>query len=119
MWAEIIAYLEAELAKLKAEATSALSLYWAFIKESVNEEEAALWPQFKSLAIQIFGDEIKMSGLDVAGRVAVVVADFSAQLPADIALAKNALINSWAWAVAHQQGIVNGNQGNVSSGPTT
>ena len=57
-----------------------------------------------------------MAGLDVAGRVAVVVADFSAQLPADIALAKNALINSWAWAVAHQQGIVNGNQGVLPNG---
>ena len=118
MWASIIADLKAVIVNIESQANSAISLFLSFIKEAVTEEEAVLWPQFKALAIQIFGDEIKMAGLDVAGRVAVVVADFSAQLPADVALAKNALINSWAWAVAHQQGIVNGNQGNVNSSPT-
>jgi hypothetical protein len=113
-WTTIIQDIEALLAKVKAELGTALSLFIAFIKEAVTEEEAALWPQFQALAIQIFGDETKMAGLNLDARVAVVVADFMAQLPADVALAKKALINSWAWAVAHQQGIVDGNQGNVN-----
>lgn len=118
MWETILNDLKAVIANIEAKAGSAISLLLSFFGEAFTEEEAVLWPQFKDLAIQIFGDELKMSGLDLAGRVAVVVADFSAQLPADVALAKQALINSWAWAVAHQQGIVNGNQGNVNATPT-
>jgi hypothetical protein len=110
----MIEELKALIAKWEAEASSAISLLLSFFKEAITEEEAALFPQFKALAIQIFGDEVKMAGLNLDARVAVVVADFMAQLPVDIALAKKALINSWAWAVAKQQGIVDGNQGVVS-----
>ena len=45
-----------------------------------------------------------------------VVVEATADLAADVVLAKNALFNSWAWAIAHQQGITNGNQGNLSGG---
>ena len=114
MWNEILAALKTIVADIEAKASSELSLFLSFMKEAVTEEEAALWPQFQALATQIFGDEVKMAGLNLQARVAVVVADFLAQLPADVALAKTALVNSWAWAVAHQQGIVDGNQGVVS-----
>lgn len=118
MWNEIVTEVETLLALLKTKAESAISIFLSFMGEAVTEEEAALWPQFKALAIQIFNDETKISGLDVPARVVVVVTDFSAQLPADVALAKNALINSWAWAVAYQTGQINGNQGNLPGGNT-
>ena len=34
----------------------------------------------------------------------------------DFVIAKNALFHSWAWAIAHQQGLIDGNQGNSSTG---
>lgn len=108
--------LKALIVKWEAAAYSAVEVVLSFFKEAITEEEAALWPQFRALAIQIFNDEAKIIGLDVPARVGVVVADFSAQVPADIALAKNALFNSWAWAIAHKTGQINGNQGVSTTG---
>ena len=125
-------FIEQELSKvvawIQAEAKSALSILVSFFKEAITEEEAALFPQFQALATQVLNDEAKILGLNVSQRVAVIVADFSAQLPQDIAIARNALLNSWAWAIAHQTGQKNGNQGvssnadfsgNANSAPTT
>lgn len=121
MWSIILNDLKAILSKIEAEAGTALSFLLSFFKEAITEEEAALFPAFQALATQILNDEAKITGLNVQERVAVIVADFAATIPADIALAKNALFNSWAWAIAHQTGQINGNQGNLpggNSGPT-
>lgn len=112
----LITMVESLLTNLKAEAEKDIHLVLAFFQEAITEEEAALFPQFDLLASQILNDEARIQGLNVAQRVAIIVADFSAQLPADIAIAKNALINSWAWAKAHQTGQMNGNQGVSPSG---
>ena len=101
---------------LEAEAGTAIAFLLSFFKEAISEEEAALFPAFQSQAIQIFGDAVKTAGLTVEQRVALVVVEATADLAADVVLAKNALFNSWAWAIAHQQGITNGNQGNLSGG---
>ena len=66
MWQTILSDLKAVVATIEAQASSALALFLSFIKEAVTEEEAALWPQFQALATQIFGDELKVSGLNVA-----------------------------------------------------
>lgn len=118
MWNEILSALKTIVADIESKAGTYLSIFISFMGQAVTEEEAALWPQFLTLANQIFNDEVKMAGLNVDARVAVVVADFLAQLPSDIALAKTALVNSWAWAVAHQKGLVNGNQGILVGGST-
>ena len=101
---------------IESEASSAFSFMTSFLKESISEEEAALFPAFQAQAVQIFGDAVKTQGLTVQQRVTLVVTEATVDLAADIVLAKNALFNSWAWAIAHQQGITNGNQGNLSGG---
>lgn len=116
MWNSIISGLQAVIATLEQDAQKAINIFISFVKEVITEEEAELFPQFQALATQILNDEAKVLGLNVAQRVAVIVADFSAQLPADIAIAKNALLNSWAWAIAHQTGQINGNQGVLVGG---
>ena len=116
MWKIIIADLKAVLAKIEGEISTAWSFLMAFLKEAITEEEAALFPAFQALATKILNDEAAIQGLDVKGRVALMVTDFLATLPADIALAKTALVNSWAWAIAHQQGLTDGNQGSSSTG---
>ena len=116
MWTAILTALKAIVATIEQEAGTAITFLLSFLKEAITEEEAALFPAFQALATQILNDEAKIQGLNVQERVAVIVADFLATLPADIALAKNALINSWAWAIAHQQGLTNGNQGSSSTG---
>lgn len=110
-WQIILSDLKAIVLKLESEAQSAWNIFISFIKEAVTEEEAALFPQFQALATQILNDEANIQGLNVQQRVGVIVADFSLQLPTDVALAKNALLNSWAWAIAHQTGQKDGNQG--------
>lgn len=104
---------------LVAEAGTAWSFLMSFFKEAISEEEAALFPAFQAQAIQIFNDAVKTQGLTVEQRVALVVTEASADLAADVALAMNALYNSWAWAIAHQQGLTNGNQGVFSGGTDT
>ena len=116
MWGIILSDLKAILAKIEAEEGSAITFLLSFLKEAVTEEEAALFPAFQALATKILSDEAQIQGLNVQQRVLVIVADFSASLPADIALAKNALFNSWAWAIAHQTGQTNGNQGISTTG---
>ena len=100
---------------IESEVSTAWSFLMSFLKEAITEEEAALFPAFQTQAVQIFNDGVKTAGLTVEQRVALVVVEATADLAADLVLAKNALFNSWAWAIAHQQGIVNGNQG---SSPT-
>lgn len=119
MWNIILSDLKAILAKIESEAGTDLSFLLSFFKEAITEEEAALFPAFQALANQILNDEAKITGLNVQQRVLVIVADFAATIPADIALAKNALFNSWAWAIAHQQGIIEGNQGTLPGGTQT
>lgn len=104
---------------LENESKTALSFLLSFFKEAISEEEAALFPAFKSQAIQIFNDAVKTEGLNVEQRVALVITEATVDLTVDIVLAKNALFNSWAWAIAHQQGITNGNQGNLVGGVDT
>lgn len=101
---------------IESEAKTAWSFLMSFLKEAISEEEAALFPAFQAQAVQIFNDAVKTAGLTVQQRVALVVVEATADLAADVVLAKNALFNSWAWAIAHQQGIVDGNQGNLPSG---
>lgn len=114
---DIVVPLENLIASIKAKASSALSFLLSFFKEAISEEEAALFPAFQAQVTAIFNDELKMSGLaTVQERVAVAVADATADLAADVVLAKNALFNSWAWAIAHQQGLTNGNQGSSVAG---
>lgn len=119
MWNDIITALKALVATLEAQAGSAISFLLSFFKEAITEEEAALFPAFQALANQILNDEAKITGLNVQQRVLVIVADFAATIPADIALAKNALFNSWAWAIAHKTGQIDGNQGNLTGGTQT
>lgn len=104
------------VAKLDAEAKSAYALIISFFKEVITEEEAALFPAFKAQVIQLFNDEAKMTGLDVQSRVALAVAEGTADLAQNVVIAKNALFNSWAWAIAHKTGQINGNQGNFANG---
>ena len=104
---------------VEKEASTAWSFLVSFLKEAISEEEAALFPAFQTQAVQIFNDGVKTAGLTVQQRVALVVVEATADLAADVVLAKNALFNSWAWAIAHQQGIVNGNQGNLPGGVST
>jgi hypothetical protein len=111
MWTAILNDLKAIVAALEAQAGTALSFLLSFFKEAITEEEAALFPAFQALATKILNDEAAIQGLNVQQRINVVVADFLATLPADIVIAKTALVNSWAWAIAHQQGLTNGNQG--------
>ena len=114
MWTAILTALKAIVATIEQEAGTALTFLLSFLKEAITEEEAALFPAFQALATKILNDEAAIQGLNVQARVTLIVTDFLATLPADIALAKTALVNSWAWAIAHQQGIKDGNQG-VSS----
>jgi hypothetical protein len=111
--------LEALKNWLEADASSALAFLLSFTKEFVSEEEAALFPAFKAQVVKLFNDEAAMQGLDVQARVTLAVTEATVDLAADVVLAKNALFNSWAWAIAHQQGIVNGNQGVLPSGTDT
>ena len=122
----LITALETAVTDLKnwveSTASTAFSFLMSFFKEAISEEEAALFPAFQTQAVQIFNDAVKTQGLTVQERVALVVVEATADLAADVVLAKNALFNSWAWAIAHQQGIINGNQGNLpagNTGPTT
>ena len=101
---------------VETEANTALSFLLSFFKEAISEEEAALFPAFKAQVLQLWNDETKIAGLDVKGRVALAVTEGTVDLAADIVLAKNALFNSWAWAIAHQQGLTNGNQGSSPTG---
>ena len=116
MWGIILSDLKAILAKIEVEVGSAITFLLSFLREAVTEEEAALFPAFQALATKILNDEAAIQGLNVQARVTLIVTDFLATLPADIALAKTALVNSWAWAIAHQQGLTNGNQGTSSTG---
>lgn len=104
---------------IEKDVSTAWSFLVSFFKEAISEEEAALFPAFQTQAVQIFNDAVKTQGLTVQERVALVVVEGTADLAADVVLAKNALFNSWAWAVAHQQGIVNGNQGVLPGGVDT
>lgn len=112
--------LEADLVMLKnwieGEANTAISFLLSFFQEAITEEEAALFPAFKSQVVQLFNDEAAMQGLDLQARVALAVTEATADLAVDVVLAKNALFNSWAWAIAHQQGLTNGNQGIMPQG---
>lgn len=101
---------------IESNASTAIAFLLSFFKEAISEEEAALFPAFQTQAIQIFNDAVKTQGLTVQQRVALVVVEATADLAADVVLAKNALFNSWAWAIAHQQGIIDGNQGNMPAG---
>ena len=104
---------------IESEASSAFSFMISFLKEAISEEEAALFPAFKAQAIQIFNDAVQTQGLTVEQRVALVVTEAVADLASDIALARTALYNSWAWAIAKQQGLTNGNQGNMPGGSSS
>ena len=122
MWGTLITDLKAILTALEGQAATAFAFLMSFFKEAISEEEAALFPVFQTQAIQIFNDAVKTAGLTVEQRVALVVTEALADLAADIVIARTALYNSWAWAIAHQQGIINGNQGVLtdgSTGPTT
>lgn len=104
---------------IESEAKTAWSFLVSFLKEAISEEEAALFPAFQDQAVQIFNDAVKTQGLTVQQRVALVVTEATSDLAQDIVLAKNALFNSWAWAIAHQQGIIDGNQGILPGGSDT
>ncbi len=116
----LIVALEAAVTDLKnwveATASTAWAFFMSFLKEAISEEEAALFPAFQTQAVQIFNDAVKTAGLTVQQRVTLVVVEATADLAADVVLAKNALFNSWAWAIAHQQGLTNGNQGTSTTG---
>ena len=116
----LIVALEAAVTDLKnwveTTASTAWSFFMSFLKEAITEEEAALFPAFQTQAVQIFSDAVKTQGLTVQQRVTLVVTEATVDLAADIVLAKNALFNSWAWAIAHQQGLTNGNQGSSTTG---
>ena len=101
---------------VEKEASTAWSFLVSFLKEAISEEEAALFPAFQTQAVQIFNDAVKTQGLTVQQRVTLVVTEATVDLAADIGLAKNALFNSWAWAIAHQPGLPNGNQGSSTTG---
>jgi hypothetical protein len=116
MWTEILTALRAILAQIEGEASTAWSFLMSFFKEAIKEEEAALFPVFQTQAIQIFNDAVKTAGLTVEQRVALVVTEALADLAADVVIARTALYNSWAWAIAHQQGLTNGNQGTMPGG---
>ncbi len=104
------------IAKIEGELSTDWRFLWSFIKEAVKEEEAALFPKFREQAIKLFNDEAAMQGLSVKDRVALAVSEGTADLAEDIVIAKNALFNSWAWAIAHQTGQIDGNQGILENG---
>lgn len=107
--------LKTLIQNFEAKVVSAWDLLIAFIKEAIKEEEAALWPQVKAQAEAAFNDQLKMSGLStVQERVTVIVADVMVDLVADGITAKQTLINAYVWAVAHQTGQIDGNQGVVT-----
>jgi ATP-dependent exoDNAse (exonuclease V) beta subunit len=102
---------------IEKEAGQAINFLLSFLKEAITEEEAALFPAFKQQVEQIFADEAKMSPFStVKERVALAVAEATADLAADLIIAKNALFHSWAWAIAHDKGLMDGNQGNSVNG---
>lgn len=101
---------------IESNGSTAIAFLLSFFKEAISEEEAALFPAFQTQAIQIFNDAVKTAGLTVAQRVALVVTEATVDLATDVVLAKNALFNSWAWAIAHQQGLIDGNQGSLPGG---
>jgi hypothetical protein len=116
MWNELLSGLKTIIASLEAQAGTAISFLLSFFKEAISEEEAALFPAFKEQVIQLWNDETKIAGLNVQQRVDLAVIEGTAYLAADLVLAKNALFNSWAWALAHQTGQTNGNQGSSTTG---
>ena len=116
MWDTILADLKAVVAALESQAGTALAFLLSFFKEAVTEEEAALFPVFKAQVVKLFNDEAAMQGLQVKDRVALAVTEATADLAQDVVLAKNALFHSWAWAIAHEQGLIDGNQGQSSIG---
>lgn len=97
-------------------AQSAITFLLSFFKEAISEEEAALFPAFKAQVIKLFNDEAAMQGLTLKERVALAVTEGTVDLAQDLVIAKNALFNSWAWAIAHQQGLMDGNQGQSPTG---
>jgi hypothetical protein len=116
MWDAVLTDLKAVVAALESQAGTSLAFLLSFFKEAITEEEAALFPVFKAQVVKLFNDEAAMAGLDVKARVALAVVEGTADLAADVVLAKNALFNSWAWAIAHEQGLIDGNQGSSSTG---
>lgn len=108
--------LLALIKKIEDDLSSAWRLLWVFFKEAITEEEAALFPVFKAQVVKLFNDEAAMQGLTVKERVALAVTEATADLAQDLVIAKQALFNSWAWAIAHQQGITDGNQGQSTTG---
>jgi hypothetical protein len=116
MWQIILNDLKAILIKIEGEAATAWSFLVSFFKEAITEEEAALFPVFKAQVVKLFNDEAAMQGLSVKDRVALAVTECTADFAQDLVIAKNALFHSWAWAIAHQQGLVDGNQGASSTG---
>lgn len=112
---QFLAELKDLISKWEADVVSDWDLLISFIKEAIKEEEAALWPTVQAQAVQLFNDELKMSGLTtVAERVALIVAEVTAALAADGIIAKQTLMNAYVWAVAHKTGQMDGNQGIVS-----
>lgn len=102
--------------KLEEEAKTAWNFMASFFKEAISEEEAALFPAFKSQVVQLLSDEAAIQGLNLDARVALAIKEATADLATDLVIAKKAMFHSWAWAIAHKRGEIDGNQGSSSTG---
>lgn len=116
IWSTIVADVEALLAKIKLELASALNFLLTYVKEAVTEEEAALFPLIEAQASQILVDVVKTQGLTVKERIALAETEIMAALVADGKVAAATLISAYVTVTAHKLGLVDGNQGVVTSG---
>ena len=106
--------IKAIVTKIEAELANAWNFLWAYVKEAVTEEEAALFPLIEAQAAQLLQDEVKTAGMTVAQRVAMAQTEIMAALAADGKVAAATLVAAYVAVTAHKLGLVDGNQGVVS-----
>lgn len=116
MIAEIKELLKDLIAKIESWEQNVWAILTAYVKEAVKEEEAALFPLVEAQAKQLLLDEAKTQGLDLKGRIAMAESEIMMNLVADGKVAALTLVNSYIWLVAHNLGLVDGNQGNLPGG---
>lgn len=115
--------LLALISGIEEKLASAWRFLWAYLKEAVTEEEAALFPVIQAQAAQLLQDEIKTSGLTVKQRILMAEGEIMAALIADGKIAAATLVSAYVNMTAHKMKLVDGNQGTLQGGvdatPTT
>ena len=66
-------------------------------------------------AIEETAEEAAEEAIEEA-ETETAVAEATADLATDLVVAKNTLFHAWAWTIAHQKGLIDGNQGNMAGG---